>query len=171
MRNIVLLGMKHSGKTALGKILATNLSLTFVDTDALIEEAVGMTVRDYYKRFGQKAFMTQEALVCKTLLDQGLQSAIIATGGGVCANSEALSALRSLGKLIYLNVELETCFSRIMSEDTLPAYLQDAADPKATFEKFFTERTALYKTLCDIAVDLSPSATKEENAELLGRHL
>ena len=48
---IILLGLKHSGKSTLGKTMASKLGYEFVDTDALIEEAAGISVREYW---GQK---------------------------------------------------------------------------------------------------------------------
>lgn len=169
MRNIILLGMKHSGKSALGKLLASERGMAFVDTDDLVAQSVGEQVRDYYKHFGPNAFMEAEALVCKKLFEEGTKNCVIATGGGVCMNEGALEALRKLGVLVYLNVEQKVCYSRILEEDTLPAYLQGVANPEKVFEKFFLERTAKYKKLCDIEVILNPNATKEENSKLLGR--
>ncbi|MEM8899815.1 MAG: shikimate kinase, partial [Bacteroidota bacterium] len=57
---IFLVGFMGAGKTTLGKQLAKKLQIPYVDMDDLIEEEVGMTIADYFQKFGEEAFRKQE---------------------------------------------------------------------------------------------------------------
>ena len=67
MKSIVLMGIKHCGKSTQGKILAKKLELPFFDTDSLIEEMNGMTCRQIYSEKGEAAFKTAEYQACKKI--------------------------------------------------------------------------------------------------------
>ena len=88
MDSIIIVGMKHSGKSSLGKGLASYFSLEFFDTDKIIEEKTNMSVRNLFVEKGEQAFKDAEVESCKFLLERVKTSnpLIIATGGGICDN-------------------------------------------------------------------------------------
>jgi shikimate kinase len=83
----VLLGPKHSGKTAVGRELAALLEMPFFDTDELIEAETGKSVRALYTA-GQNVFRRHEAAALFALLNK--QYGVIATGGGIIDNDDAM---------------------------------------------------------------------------------
>ncbi|GMO60720.1 MAG: hypothetical protein Ta2A_06810 [Treponemataceae bacterium] len=183
--SIVLTGIKHCGKTTLGSLVAEALAVPFFDTDALILEQTGFSARELYQQNGEKAFMAAETEAVRSVLH--VAHAVIATGGGVCKNTQTIALLRERGKIshkiIYVNVPEKTAFERIFSqakwdESTgsflqLPAYIQSENpktkdDVERIFHAFFAERSARYEQLAD-AVFVPQNVSAPENAALLAK--
>src|SRR3974390_2241050 len=85
-RSIVLIGMMGVGKSSIGRRLGARLAIPFVDADAEIEKAAGMSIADIFDRHGEAAFRSGEARVIARLLNGGPQ--VLATGGGAVMNPE-----------------------------------------------------------------------------------
>src|SRR4051795_1753366 len=79
-RSVVLVGMMGAGKSTIGRRLAARLRLPFLDADAEIEAAAGMSIPDIFEVHGEPHFRDGEARVIARLLEAG--SSILATGGG-----------------------------------------------------------------------------------------
>jgi shikimate kinase len=104
MSSIILVGFMGTGKTVVGKKLAEKLGLKFVDLDMLIEEKLGMSIREIFERFGEPYFRRIEREVVSEMSkhhvrDDGL---VIATGGGVVLDSRNVADLKSMGTMIHL---------------------------------------------------------------------
>src|SRR5205085_6490733 len=91
-RSIVLVGMMGAGKSSVGRRLAARLGIGFVDADAEIEAAAGMTIAEIFTRHGEAYFRSGEARVIARLLDGGPQ--IMATGGGAFMNPDTRTMVR-----------------------------------------------------------------------------
>ena len=90
--SIVLMGLKHCGKTTQGKLLAENFSVPFFDTDNVLEEIVGTSFRKYYADKGPAAFALAEEEACHKIVSEHPDDRIVvATGGGICDNAPALN--------------------------------------------------------------------------------
>src|SRR3954465_13573891 len=94
-RSVVLVGMMGAGKSSIGRRLAQRLGLGFVDADAEIEAAAGMSIAEIFARDGEAYFRSGEARVIARLLDQGPQ--VLATGGGAFMNGETRASIRQKG--------------------------------------------------------------------------
>jgi shikimate kinase len=108
--NITLIGMPGSGKTTVGRALADLLGWTLLDTDHLIEERAGQTLEQIIAAIGQQHFLELEAQTIRTL---ETQNTIIATGGSVVYDEEAMRHLRQLSTIIYLDVPLPEIEQRV----------------------------------------------------------
>jgi len=167
MKNIILTGIKHSGKSTVGKALAAAASLYFYDVDAVIEETEKISVRSLYTEQGEAGFKKAEyqaVIKILTLIENNQQSgkAVISTGGGICANDKALSLLRENGILVFLDVSEEVSVSRIIENSkrsgSYPAYIsrhnpETEEDVRRIYHTFYTERVSLYKKLADISIE------------------
>ena len=100
-KNIVLIGMMGSGKTTVGKLLAQRFCRPFVDTDALIEEREGRSVPEIFERDGEDAFRALELQISQELSDR--DGLIIACGGGLPVQEEAIAALKENGLVFWLD--------------------------------------------------------------------
>ena len=187
MSTIILLGIKHCGKSTQGKLLAKHYGCPFYDTDDEITALAGKNPREIYANLGKEAFLKAEKEACDALAKKILENsssesgvnAVIATGGGICNNPEALSTLHGIGKFIFMNVDEKTAANRIVWEikydsdggmKNLPAYIanknpKNVQDVRSIFHEFYEERKKIYEDLCDISVKLEHSATKYENLE------
>ena len=102
--NLVLTGMPSSGKTTVGRMLAASLGLSFVDSDALIVERIGMSIKDFFAARGEAAFRAVESEVLADLAARRMQ--VIATGGGAILDPRNVEVLRSSGTLLFLDRSL-----------------------------------------------------------------
>ncbi|WP_294429705.1 shikimate kinase [uncultured Treponema sp.] len=193
MNSIILLGIKHCGKSTQGKLLSKHFGCPFFDTDDEVTALTGKTPREIYSEQGKDAFIEAERNACEKLAEKILNQSqnegecvssdgiacVIATGGGICNNPAALEALHKTGKFVFLNADEKTAADRIVREikydgvgvmKNLPAYIakenpENVADVRAIFHNFYEERQKIYKDLCDIEVKLNYTATKTENME------
>jgi len=126
-RSIVLVGMMGAGKSSIGRRLAQRLGLGFVDADAEIEAAAGMTIAEIFARDGEAYFRSGEARVIARLLDQGGQ--VLATGGGAFMNAETRASIRQKGISVWLKADFEVLMRRVKRRSTERPMLQgDAAE-------------------------------------------
>lgn len=138
MDNLILIGFKRSGKTTLGKELATVLNRSFIDTDDLIAE----DCHRCYKEVGEEAFRLLEKQAIFTLISA--KKSVIATGGGTLLDPENISVLKKIGTLIYIYVPKEELKKRLLRKP-LPAFLE-----LESFEEMFEKRSSIFETVADI---------------------
>ena len=140
-RTVVLVGMMGSGKTAIGRALALQLDVPFVDSDAAIEEAAAATIPEIFARDGEAFFRNREAEVLARLLSDTPQ--IVSTGGGAFLASANRDLIAQKGVAVWLNADIETLWERVRHKDTRP--LLRTADPKATLTALFNDRSPIYQ--------------------------
>lgn len=138
--NIVLTGMPGSGKSTVGRLLASE-DLALVDTDAEVEKRCGCTIREYIRKNGEEAFRNLESEVIRDVSLEG--GRIIATGGGAILREENVRALRQNGRIYYLDAPL----SRLIPTDDRPL-----ADTREKLTVLYTERLEKYKKTADCIV-------------------
>lgn len=147
-RSVVLVGMMGVGKSSIGRRLATRLGIPFVDADAEIEKAAGMSISDIFARHGEADFRSGEARVIARLLDGGPQ--VLATGGGAFMNEGTRAAIKTKGVSIWLSAEFDVLMRRIAKRKNERPMLQ-TPDPDETLRQLITERDPVY-ALADLTV-------------------
>jgi shikimate kinase len=140
-RSIVLIGMMGVGKSSIGRRLGARLSISFIDADAEIEKAAGMSIADIFARHGEAAFRNGESRVIARLLDSGPQ--VLATGGGAVMNPETRALIKEKGVSVWLSAELDLLMRRISKRKTERPMLR-TADPAATLRELLAEREPIY---------------------------
>ena len=140
-RSIVLVGMMGVGKSSIGRRLAARLGVPFVDADAEIEKAAGMSIADIFARHGEADFRSGEARVIARLLDGGPQ--VLATGGGAVMNADTGAAIKAKAVSIWLSAEFDVLMRRINKRKNDRPMLQ-TADPAATLRKLLVAREPAY---------------------------
>lgn len=164
-RSIVLVGMPGSGKSAVGRRLATCLDLPFVDADEEIEQAAGKPIMDIFKDHGEAYFRDGERKVIAQLLASGPQ--VLATGGGAFMVAETRDNIRREGISVWLKAELLLLLRRVSRRNTRPLL---EGDPEGTLRALMETRYPVYQT-ADIAVesrDLPHDAIVGEIIDALG---
>lgn len=145
--NVLLCGLPGAGKTTVGKQLANELKLSFLDTDCILErryaerEGRALTCREIYQIMGERYFRALEAEAVGSL--SASVGAVISLGGGALENTSALDTIGRLGTLIYLQADPDSVLRRI-SAGGLPAYLA-GEDPRRAFERLVKKRVPLYR--------------------------
>src|ERR1700754_4117110 len=130
-RSVVLVGMMGAGKSSIGRRLATRLGIPFVDADAEIEKAAGMSIPDIFATRGEPDFRAGEARVIARLLDGGPQ--VLATGGGAFMNADTRAAITDKGVSVWLRATIEVLARRIKRRNDRP--LLKSADPLETLRR------------------------------------
>jgi len=140
-RSIVLIGMMGVGKSSIGRRLGARLGVPFVDADAEIEKAAGMSIADIFARHGEAAFRSGESRVIARLLDGGPQ--VLATGGGAVMNADTRALIKEKGVSIWLSAEFDLLMRRISKRKAERPMLL-TADPAATLRGLIAERGPIY---------------------------
>ncbi len=147
--NIVLIGMPSSGKTTVGKILANDLGRVLYDLDEEIEKQIGCTIAEYFKSHTEEDFRDIETHITKEISKKN--GIVIATGGGCILREENASALRSSGRLYFIDRDLE---------NLTPTDSRPLATKKEAIKKLYEARYEFYLKASDIKIDgnLTPCA-------------
>jgi shikimate kinase len=159
--NIILIGLPASGKSSVGRSLASELSWTFCDTDQLIEEEGGLSCRELYLKKGDTYFRKVEKEVIIRL--HSAKEMVIATGGGILSDSENSRMLQKIGMVVYLQAEVSTLWNRLVLRG-IPAFLPQN-NPEEAFRSLAKTRIPLYKAAAHLVVNtegLDPERVVEE---------
>ena len=146
-RTVVLVGMMGAGKSSIGRRLALRLGVPFVDADAEIEKAAGMSIPDIFSVRGEGDFRQGEARVIARLLESGPQ--VLATGGGAFMNADTRAAIAAKGVSVWLKAEFDVLMRRIKRRHDRPLLQTD--DPAATLTALLEVRNPVY-ALADVTV-------------------
>lgn len=112
--HIFLVGMAGAGKTSLGRRLATNLNLPFIDTDQRVSEIMGMSVIEIFQSFGEAFFRNAESGVLMELV--GKPPCVVSTGGGLPTVQENVQLMQNLGIIVHVDRPLDQILSDIKME-------------------------------------------------------
>ncbi len=141
--------MPGSGKSTVGRQLARRLGLPFVDSDHLIEQRLGCSIREYFARAGEAAFRDLEQQVLAELADG--PTAVVATGGGAVLREANREKLREAGRVIYLRSSPEELHRRLRHDTQRP--LLQVADPLAKLRELYAQRDPLYRDAAHFLVE------------------
>ncbi len=150
--NIVLIGMPSSGKTTVGVSLSKMLDREMIDLDAEIENKLGTTIAEFFKTHTEKDFRDIETEVTENISKRN--GIIIATGGGCILRKENVEALRSNGRLYFLDRSLE---------NLIPTDSRPLATKKSDIESLYIARYGIYTSVCDVKINGDLSAQEEAN--------
>lgn len=117
-RSIVLVGMMGAGKSSIGRRLASRLGIPFIDADAEIESAAGMTIPEIFEKHGEPYFRAGEARVIARLLDNGPQ--VLATGGGAVMDPQTRALIVQKGISIWLKADIDVLLKRTKRRNDRP---------------------------------------------------
>jgi shikimate kinase len=146
---ISLVGMPGCGKSTVGRHLARQLAMRFMDSDAEIEQRAGMPVRTYFEQHGEAAFRDLEQQVIDELTH--LPGVMLATGGGAVLRQANRDALHQRSKVFYLRASPEDLFRRLRHDTKRP--LLQVADPLKRLRDLYRERDPLYRRTAHYTVE------------------
>lgn len=145
--NIILTGLRGTGKTSLGRFLADRLGRPFFDTDRLIEQQVGESIQQYVTRLGWDEFREIEHQVICNVARQ--QDAVISTGGGALTYERNVGVLKPTGVIVLLAAEPAVLARRLERSYARPP-LTDEQSLEAEMRALWTQRQPLYRQVCDV---------------------
>jgi shikimate kinase len=143
--------MPGSGKSTVGRHVARHLGLSFVDTDHLIEQRIGCSIRAYFELQGEAAFRDVEAEVIEQATAHA-DARIIATGGGSVLRESNREHLRQRTTVMYLRTTPED-LARRLRHDTHRPLLQGGGDAAKRLRTLFQERDPLYRRTAHYVIE------------------
>jgi shikimate kinase len=146
---IALVGLPGSGKTTVGKQLARRLKLPFIDSDHVIEERLGCSIREFFEREGEDRFRDVEQEVIDEL-SRG-QSCVLSTGGGAVLRPANRRNLHDRGRVVYLRSTPEDVYRRVRHDRNRPLLL--VADPLQRLRDLYDARDPLYRETAHYVID------------------
>ena len=152
--NIILIGYRGSGKSTVGRSLASRMKRRFVDTDDLIESKEGQ-ISDMVKSRGWDYFRAMEKKVIEEISKE--DNLVIALGGGAVLDTDNVKALRKNGFIIWLKADQQTLLKR-MDEDPGTNTRRPTLTGKGTLEELeemMFRRGPFYKTASESQIDTS----------------
>ncbi|MER2520283.1 MAG: shikimate kinase [Bdellovibrionales bacterium] len=155
-RMIVLTGIMGSGKSTIGRRLATRLNLPFTDSDQAIEEAAGMTIPQIFERFGEAEFRNGERRVITRLLEGPV--GVLATGGGAFVDPSTRALIKDKAVSIWLRADLDVLFERTSRRDGRP--LLQVENPRERLASLLEKREPYYAE-ADITVESGVGPVEE----------
>jgi shikimate kinase len=146
---ISLIGLPGSGKSTVGRQLARRLQLPFFDSDHVIEQQLGCSIRAYFEREGEARFRDVEQSVIDELTQK--PKCVLSTGGGVVLRPANRQHLHERSQVVYLNSSPEELYRRLRHDTSRP--LLQVADPLDRLRELFTQRDPLYREAAHFIIE------------------
>ena len=167
---IFLIGMMGSGKTSVGRELASLLDRKFVDLDFEIEKGAGLTIPEIFEKRGEPYFRKLETLALERFGRQ--ERTVVSTGGGIVLKPANVEFMRFAGLVIFLEAAPETLCARLKDSSAGRPLLQ-TPDWKQTVLTLCREREPLYRAAayyCVATDGKTDSQTASEIQKILEEH-
>jgi len=148
--------MPGGGKSTVGRMLARQLDIAFVDSDAEIEKDLGgETIKDYFAREGEASFRDLESRVIARLLEgaRAGRELVLATGGGAVLREINRDRLKTDSTVVYLRSSPEELFRRLRHDTQRP--LLQVANPLAKLRELYGQRDPLYRRCAHFVLESS----------------
>lgn len=154
--NIFLIGPMGAGKTTIGRQIAKNLGVEFVDSDHEIEQRTGASIPLIFEIEGEEGFRRREREVIDDLTRR--KGIVLATGGGAVLDTANRNHLAGRGTVIYLRASLDHLLKRTARDRNRP--LLHTEDPRARLEGIMKIREPLYREIADIIIDTDSNTVR-----------
>jgi shikimate kinase len=157
-KHIVLVGMMGAGKSSVGRVLARKLHRPLLDSDELIEERAGRTVREIWSSDGEEAFRAIETETLLAMLADSEPAVIAAAGGVVLAEANRSALADSDAHVVWLLANVDLLVTRVKNGVHRPL-LDD--DPEGMLRQMYTDRESLYTEVADAVVSVDHRSINE----------
>jgi 3-dehydroquinate synthase/shikimate kinase/3-dehydroquinate synthase len=157
---IVLVGFMGAGKTTVGHLLAERLGLPFVDSDLVIEQRTGGSIRQFFDEHGEPAFRALESRVICELVDGS--EAVLALGGGAAGHPDTVTRLKS-AQVIYLQVSYEEAMLRVAGDQYRPMLARPG------LADLYQHRLSVYDTVATLTVATDGRRPEAVSADVIAQ--
>ena len=164
--NIFLVGPMGAGKSTIGRLLASELNLSFRDSDRVIEERTGADIPWIFDMEGEEGFRERETAVLTELSTEA--NVVIATGGGIILREQNRTIMKSSGFVCYLTASIDQLVERTSRDKKRP--LLQVENPRQKIIDLLSLRDTLYRDAADFVINTdrrSPKAVAQEIAGLV----
>ena len=145
--HIFFIGFSGAGKSTIARNIGKMFHRRYVDTDKMVELAMGKSVASIFDSAGEEAFRREETAALRRL--KRYKSLLVSCGGGIVERPENLDLMHRMGFIVYLDGDLEDSLRQIQRFDKRPDF--DGIDEA---EELFEHRRPLYSTAADCTIDI-----------------
>jgi len=164
--NIILTGFMGTGKSSVGRMLAHECGLDFLDLDDIIEAASGVSIKEIFNSSGESEFRRLETQAIERLVSGAYgANCVLATGGGAVLKKSNRDALRRWGKVILLTASVDEMLDRVGGAEARP--LLSGGKRREAIERLMAERAPAYRD-CDFSIDTTGLTEAEVVALIMG---
>lgn len=150
-KNIFIVGSMGSGKTSIGKMLAKNNNLSFLDTDHEIIRSCGYSIPDIFEKFGEEHFRGLETEQLRKM--NVIENHVISTGGGIILRDDNERLMKDLGIIIFLDININSQIDRVKNRKNRP--LLNNKSLKDNLLSLKKIRDPIYKKISNYIIDVS----------------
>ena len=161
--NIFIVGPMGSGKSTVGKIISSELFLTFYDTDEEIETRTGASIDWIFDLEGEEGFRKRESKILEDMVHKN--SIVLSTGGGIILSESNREMLSSRGTVFYLATPIAVQLERTSKDKDSP--LLKNGDPGEILKNLHLARESLYKEVADYSVNTEGKSSQEVSSEII----
>ena len=161
--NIFIVGPMGSGKSTVGKIIADELFLSFLDTDEEIETRTGASIDWIFDLEGEEGFRKRESSILQDMAKRN--SIVLSTGGGIILSEDNRELLSSRGTVFYLATPISVQLERTAKDKDRP--LLKNGDPEKILTKLQKDRESLYEAVADHVVNTENKSSQEVASEII----
>jgi shikimate kinase len=166
--NVILIGFRCTGKTAVGRELARRLGRPFVDADTCLQERAGKSIAAVFAEGGELLFRRLEREVLAELTQR--DGIVLAAGGGAVLDEENVRRLRGSGPVVRLTAALETILCRLADDEKTESErprLTSEADLRREVEQLLACREPFYQRAADVTIDTEGLTVPQVAEEVL----
>ena len=150
-KNIFIIGSMGSGKTSIGKMLAKNNNLSFLDTDHEIIRSYGYSIPDIFEKFGEEHFRGLETEQLRKM--NAIENHVISTGGGIILRDDNKKLMKDLGIIIFLDININSQIDRVKNRKNRPLLNNKSLEDNLLSLKKI--RDPIYKKISNYIIDVS----------------
>jgi shikimate kinase len=159
---VFLVGPMGAGKSTIGRLLAAELDLPFLDSDRVIEERTGADIPWIFDVEGEQGFRDREAAVLAELaVEKGV---VLATGGGIVLRDENRRCMQKSGPVFYLTASIDQLVERTSKDKKRP--LLQVENPQSKIIELVKTREPLYREVADFVIDTNKRTPKSVSQEI-----
>lgn len=161
-KNVVLIGMPGAGKSTVGVVAAKRLGFRFLDSDLLIQDEYGKLLHELITEHGVDGFWEIENKVNASI---DVKQTVIATGGSVCYEEEAMKHLSEIGVVVYLKLSCEALEERLGDLNARGVTLKEGQ----TLRDLYEERIPMYEKYALVTINCEGKELREVAEEVSAR--
>lgn len=164
--NVVLIGYRGTGKSSVGKILATRLGHALLSTDEEVVRIAGQTIPEIVEQYGWEKFRDLESQVCQRL--DGREGLVVDTGGGIILRPQNVAILKHIGTVFWLTASVEAIAKRIGGDTQRPS-LTGVKSFVDEIQEVLRERLPKYQATADHVIETEGKSLRKVADEILAR--
>jgi shikimate kinase len=160
MQRLALVGFMGSGKTTVGRKLAMQLNVSFIDLDSEIVRITGWSIPEIFSTYGEDTFRKYEYQVLCDISSDG-KTCVLATGGGIITQEATRTILNEKYYVVYLDVSLDTALERIRKDGSTRPLANETSDMVVRLKNLLQRRRPFYESVADFSYKIQSQGIQQ----------